>query len=95
MPARVSVVGYDDIFGADFCSPPLTTVAGPVDEAGRALVDVLLAGGSRLPVITLPTHLRVGLHRAAAAGRTVTRRPPVLRPTSIGETVPDPREEPT
>jgi DNA-binding LacI/PurR family transcriptional regulator len=59
VPARVSVVGYDDIFGADFCSPPLTTVAGPVDEAGRALVDVLLAGGQTLPVLTLPTQLRV------------------------------------
>jgi DNA-binding LacI/PurR family transcriptional regulator len=59
VPARVSVVGYDDIFGADFCSPTLTTVAGPVDEAGRALIDVLLAGAEPLPVLTLPTQLRV------------------------------------
>jgi DNA-binding LacI/PurR family transcriptional regulator len=59
VPDRVSVVGYDDIFGADFCSPPLTTVAGPVDEAGRALVDVLLAGREPVPVVTLPTHLRI------------------------------------
>jgi DNA-binding LacI/PurR family transcriptional regulator len=58
VPAEVSVVGYDDIFGADFCSPPLTTVAGPVDEAGRTLVDVLLAGRVPVPAITLPTHLR-------------------------------------
>ena len=59
VPARVSVVGYDDIFGSDFCSPPLTTVSGPVDEAGRALVDVLLAQREPAPTITLPTHLRV------------------------------------
>jgi DNA-binding LacI/PurR family transcriptional regulator len=59
VPARISVVGYDDIFGADFCSPPLTTVAGPVDEAGRALVDVLLAGREPVPVLTLPTQLLV------------------------------------
>jgi DNA-binding LacI/PurR family transcriptional regulator len=59
VPGEVSVVGYDDIFGADFCSPPLTTVAGPVDEAGRTLVDVLLAGRVPGPAITLPTHLRV------------------------------------
>jgi len=59
VPGRVSVVGYDDIFGADFCSPPLTTVAGPVDEAGRALVDVLLAGSVPVPAMTLPTLLRV------------------------------------
>src|SRR4051794_28393414 len=59
VPGEVSVVGYDDIFGADFCSPPLTTVAGPVDEAGRTLVDILLAGRIPVPAITLPTHLRV------------------------------------
>jgi DNA-binding LacI/PurR family transcriptional regulator len=59
VPGEVSVVGYDDIFGADFCSPPLTTVAGPVDEAGRTLVDVLLTGRVPVPAITLPTHLRV------------------------------------
>ncbi|TFV77707.1 LacI family transcriptional regulator [Blastococcus sp. CT_GayMR19] len=59
VPAHVSVVGYDDIFGADFCSPTLTTVAGPVDDAGRMLVDVLQAGRTPEPVITLPTHLRI------------------------------------
>ncbi len=59
VPADVSVVGYDDIFGADFCSPTLTTVAGPVDEAGRMLVDVLQAGRTPAPVITLPTLLRI------------------------------------
>ena len=59
VPERVSVVGYDDIFGADFCSPTLTTVAGPVDDAGRMLVDVLEAGRDPVPEITLPTQLRV------------------------------------
>jgi LacI family transcriptional regulator, galactose operon repressor len=59
VPGEVGVVGYDDIFGADFCSPPLTTVAGPVEEAGRTLVDILLAGRLPVPAVTLPTHLRV------------------------------------
>jgi DNA-binding LacI/PurR family transcriptional regulator len=59
VPSRVSVVGFDDIFGSDFCNPPLTTVAGPVDQAGRTLVDVLLAGHVPSPVLTLPTQLRV------------------------------------
>ncbi|MGI5133118.1 LacI family DNA-binding transcriptional regulator [Pseudonocardia sp. CA-107938] len=44
VPGEVSVVGFDDIYGADFCHPPLTTVAAPVEEAGRRLVDALLAG---------------------------------------------------
>jgi DNA-binding LacI/PurR family transcriptional regulator len=59
VPRQVSVVGFDDIFGADFCSPPLSTVAGPVDDAGRMLVDVLLAGREPVPEITLPTQLRI------------------------------------
>jgi DNA-binding LacI/PurR family transcriptional regulator len=71
VPGRVSVVGFDDIFGSDFCNPPLTTVAGPVDEAGRTLVDVLLAGQVPVPVLTLPTQLRV---------RASTGPPPVIAP---------------
>jgi DNA-binding LacI/PurR family transcriptional regulator len=97
VPGQLSVVGYDDIFGSDFCSPPLTTVAGPVDEAGRTLVDVLLTGREPTPALTLPTHLRVRastgpVPEAGAAGRpswpTGAPRP------AIGETVRDPREEP-
>lgn len=42
VPTDISVVGYDDIFGADFCSPPLTTVAGPIQDVGRGAVDLLL-----------------------------------------------------
>jgi len=57
VPDTVSVVGHDDIFGADFCHPPLTTVASPVDEAGRALVGLLLDG--RPDTVVLPTELRV------------------------------------
>lgn len=59
VPEQMSVVGFDDIFGADFCSPPLTTVAAPVGDAGRRLVDVLQAGRDPAPVVTLPTSLRV------------------------------------
>jgi DNA-binding LacI/PurR family transcriptional regulator len=43
VPGAVSVVGYDDIFGSDFCHPPLTTVSSPVEQAGRTLIDLLLA----------------------------------------------------
>ena len=64
VPAGISVVGYDDIFGADFCSPPLTTLAGPLESAGRAVVDVLLeqldpatSRGHRHTRTRLPTHL--------------------------------------
>jgi DNA-binding LacI/PurR family transcriptional regulator len=61
VPGQISVVGYDDIFGADFCHPPLTTVASPAEQAGRALIDLLLGTreGQEPPRIVLPTQLRV------------------------------------
>ena len=70
VPEQVSVVGFDDIFGADFCSPPLTTVAAPVGDAGRRLVDVLQAGRHPAPVVTVPTLLRV---RASTGPRASVR----------------------
>jgi DNA-binding LacI/PurR family transcriptional regulator len=61
VPGQVSVVGYDDIFGADFCRPALTTVTSPAEAAGRALIDLLLGarGGEPDQRIVLPTRLRV------------------------------------
>jgi len=43
VPEDMSIVGCDDIFGADFCSPPLTTVTAPVERAGRDAVTMLLS----------------------------------------------------
>ncbi|MBQ1081998.1 MULTISPECIES: LacI family DNA-binding transcriptional regulator [unclassified Nocardiopsis] len=63
VPGEVSVVGYDDIFGADLCVPALTTLAGPEDEAGRVAVELLLRKGSLSTAhpapqrVVLPTHL--------------------------------------
>ncbi|MGH3373208.1 MAG: LacI family DNA-binding transcriptional regulator [Actinoallomurus sp.] len=65
VPADISVVGYDDIFGADFCAPPLTTVSGPIEDIGRAAVDLLLGRlGSRgheepAHTVALPSYLRI------------------------------------
>lgn len=63
VPEDLSIVGTDDMFGADFCEPPLTTVAAPIEEAGRAAVTMLLSrlnplGPPRMRSV-LPTHLRV------------------------------------
>lgn len=61
VPAALSVVGFDDIFGADFCHPPLSTVTSPTEEAGRRLVDALLAPTDRpfTDRTVLPVQLRV------------------------------------
>ncbi|MDT7705512.1 MAG: hypothetical protein QOG20_1119 [Pseudonocardiales bacterium] len=72
VPADVSVVGYDDIFGSDFCHPPLTTVTSPSEQAGRALIDVLL--GSRHDArVVLPTSLRVRDSTAPAPAHPPSR----------------------
>ncbi len=44
VPEQMSVVGCDDIFGADFCNPPLTTLTAPIERAGRVATDMLLDG---------------------------------------------------
>jgi LacI family transcriptional regulator, galactose operon repressor len=60
VPGEVSVVGYDDIFGSDFCHPPLTTITAPIERAGRTLIDLLLSirDVQHVPHIVLPTVLR-------------------------------------
>lgn len=67
VPGAISVVGYDDIFGSDFCHPPLTTVTGPLEQAGRTLVDQLLGAlsGGAAQQLTLPTRLRIRESTAA------------------------------
>jgi LacI family transcriptional regulator len=63
VPGDLSVVGCDDIFGADFCNPPLTTLAAPIEQAGRVAVSLLLSRlDQRSPqvlrrAVVLPTHL--------------------------------------
>jgi DNA-binding LacI/PurR family transcriptional regulator len=44
VPEQISVVGFDDIQIAGMAFPPLTTVAVPAVDAGRAAVDLLLDG---------------------------------------------------
>lgn len=42
VPEDVSVIGYDDISLAQYCSPPLTTVRQNISESGRLLVENLI-----------------------------------------------------
>ena len=42
VPARLSVSGFDDIFGSDFTTPALTTVRAPLADAGERAVRHLL-----------------------------------------------------
>jgi len=42
IPEQLSIVGNDDIFGADFTTPALTTIRIPLDQIGAAAVQWLL-----------------------------------------------------
>lgn len=63
VPEQLSVIGCDDIFGASFTSPPLTTVSASGEQAGRAATDLLLSRFTSKDrshrVDRLPVHLTV------------------------------------
>ncbi|MEI3868263.1 LacI family DNA-binding transcriptional regulator [Microbacterium sp. CCNWLW134] len=63
VPEDMSVVGCDDIFGADFSAPPLTTIAGDTEQAGRLAASRLIATlngeAPRNGTTLIPTHLLV------------------------------------
>ena len=61
VPQDVLVAGYDDIELARHFHPPLTTVRQPIQNAGLALVDLLLGQLNGMPAqpMLLPTTLQV------------------------------------
>lgn len=73
VPEEFSVVGCDDIFGADFCHPPLTTVTAPVEQAGRTATSLLLGrinpgyGSPERMEAVLGTHLTIRSSTGPAA----------------------------
>jgi DNA-binding LacI/PurR family transcriptional regulator len=92
VPAEMSVVSFDDVPIAAMCTPPLTTVAMPTEEAGRAAVDLLLEllgspGGAATDSRAqrrLPTHLIV---------RGSTAPPPAAEQQSGGPRTTSPSQE--
>ena len=63
VPDDVSVVGFDNIFGSDLCSPTLTTLAERTEDAGARAIQVLgQLAYQRIaepPTTVLPTELVV------------------------------------
>jgi LacI family transcriptional regulator len=42
VPEQLSIIGFDNIFGSDFTSPPLTTIEMPLEKVGANAVHSLL-----------------------------------------------------
>ncbi|MCZ2822698.1 LacI family DNA-binding transcriptional regulator [Modestobacter sp. VKM Ac-2977] len=64
VPSDVSVIGFDNIFGSDFCTPGLTTVAIPLRGLGGEAVARLAAqidggAGHQIRPTVVPTRLVV------------------------------------
>lgn len=61
VPDHISIVGFDDIFGADFTTPPLTTVRSPLGECGSVaatrLLELLHGDGQEGSTVTVETEL--------------------------------------
>lgn len=80
VPAQLSVVGCDDIFGSDFCSPALTTITAPKEGAGRAAISLLLTqlaggrAGEARPTTVLSTHLTIRASTGVAPTGTSDRK---------------------
>lgn len=58
IPAELSIVGFDNIFGSDFTTPPLSTVKSPLRECGATALALILA--------ELPASARAGQRGDAA-----------------------------
>jgi LacI family transcriptional regulator len=43
VPEKLSIVGFDNIFGSDFTSPPLSTIEMPLERIGGNAVKALLS----------------------------------------------------
>jgi LacI family transcriptional regulator len=77
VPEDVAVVGFDDIYPATLCDPPLTTVRQPMRGIGERacdrLIERIVEPGLRPEVELLPTELVIRSSCGCPPG-TVTRR---------------------
>ncbi|NJC21650.1 LacI family transcriptional regulator [Arthrobacter pigmenti] len=42
VPDDISIIGFDNIFGSDFTTPPLTTISSPLAEMGASAIELVL-----------------------------------------------------
>jgi DNA-binding LacI/PurR family transcriptional regulator len=68
IPGRVSITGFDDIAGAEFLLPSLSTVAQPGQEMGKAAAELLLhrTGVSAAPPVATRFSTTVRIRNSVA-----------------------------
>ncbi|HEU4513391.1 MAG TPA: LacI family DNA-binding transcriptional regulator [Nocardioidaceae bacterium] len=78
VPDDVSVVGFDNIFAAELCTPALTTLGGAHVDVGRAAVEMLLEATSPVrrsttsqPQSLLPAELVLRSSTGTPSGRLI------------------------
>jgi len=69
VPGDVSVVGFDDIPGSAYFSPPLTTVRQEFDRLGRKAIGMLLAAIDGEPLDHTPIPPRLVVRGSTGAAR--------------------------
>ncbi|MCZ2805207.1 LacI family DNA-binding transcriptional regulator [Modestobacter sp. VKM Ac-2983] len=78
VPQDISVVGFDDIFAADLCTPTLTTLGGAHADVGRAAVEILLNSMEQprdhAPELVVPSEL-ILRRSTGVPGRSRGQRP--------------------
>ncbi|WP_311316174.1 substrate-binding domain-containing protein [Domibacillus indicus] len=42
VPSELSIIGFDNTILSTICEPPLTTIAQPIDEMGKKVVELLI-----------------------------------------------------
>lgn len=84
IPGDLSIIGFDDIFGADLTSPALTTIRSPLSDAGEAAVRLLLTDADRHETEPRIATLQTSLVIRESSGPRNERRPANLRWGIIG-----------
>jgi DNA-binding LacI/PurR family transcriptional regulator len=94
VPHEISVVGFDNILMAGMATPQLTTVALPLEQAGRVAIELLLEQlarpGSGTQEQRLPAQLIVRASTApprsgVRSGLRATRTEPLQETTAVAE----------
>lgn len=76
IPADLSIVGFDDIFGANLTSPPITTIRSPLGEAGDSAVRILLAEAGAVPNTSRDPLLTVFIPRGSTGSHSAPQQRP-------------------